>query len=461
MKKHFIILIFFLVIKVNGQVHLAPYTNLWTGSWPEVIRIADVNHDGLQDVILGLNRLNSVVHPNDFSLLIYYQNANGTLNSPVQYSFGDNTKNIISIDIGDLNQDGLNDILIGLKSPLMGSKYGVFFQNTNHTYANLVSFPVNESIECARIGDINNDGINDILVATYNNLILRYQVSPGNFTQNLISKNFRATELKISDVNNDGKKDIVILWSNYWRFYTFYQQNNGFSATPNLETLLGEWYEDIAIDDLNNDGQNDIVLTKPVNSTAKIRIHFLNSGVHGNPVFLNAYDIPQPVEIADLNNDGRKDIITAHGGWSNLSVYSQDPFGNFSSYQLFSLPYASHYQFDALSVGDINNDGKKDIVVANYNRGVDVLYNTSTLNTDEPSISFLKIYPNPTSDKLYIKDYKTFTKYEIFDLSGRHIMKGVLIENFIDVSDLNIGKYIIILHSDIEKSKISLTFLKK
>lgn len=461
MRKILIIVYLLLTIKSQCQLNYAPYTNLWTYSWPEVIRIADINHDGLNDVILGLNSLNQTYHPNNYSILIFYQNQYGTLNNPVQYSFNDNWKDIISIDIGDLNQDGLDDILIGLESSTLGSKYGIFFQNTDHTFASLVSYPVNERLECARIGDINNDGINDMVISIYNTLIIRNQTSPGVFNQNSISKNFRASEMKISDVNNDGLKDIVILWSNYWRIYTFYQQNGTFSNLPNLETLLGEWYDDMAIDDLNNDGQNDIVLTRPVNYNSKIRIHYLNNGVHSNPISLNAYDLPEPVEIADLNNDGKKDIITAHGGWENLSTYTQNNTGDFSTYQLFPLPYATTYNFDALSVGDINNDGKKDIVTANYNRGVDILYNTSVLSTNESSLPFLRIYPNPTSDKLYIKNNNLFKDYEILDSSGRIILKGHIKNEFINTSNLSNGKYILILYDKSNDSRIAKSFIKK
>jgi len=90
-----------------------------------------------------------------------------------------------------------------------------------------------------------------------------------------------------------------------------------------------------------------------------------------------AYDCPEPIEIADIDKDGRKDVIVAHGGWLKLSVYLQNASGSLNFERLFDIPYATHYSPQGLAIGDVNNDGYDDVVIADYNNGVIILYNQS------------------------------------------------------------------------------------
>ena len=95
------------------------------------------------------------------------------------------------------------------------------------------------------------------------------------------------------------------------------------------------------------------------------------------PLVVPAYDIPEPIEIADLNCDNRNEIITVHGGWSKISVYEQNTSGAYGTYTKYVIPYASHYKPHGLSIGDYNNDGSKDIAIADYANGLVLLRNTS------------------------------------------------------------------------------------
>ena len=90
-----------------------------------------------------------------------------------------------------------------------------------------------------------------------------------------------------------------------------------------------------------------------------------------------AYDCPEPIEIADIDKDGRKDVIVVHGGWLKLGVYLQNLSGSLNFERLFYIPYASHYSPQGLAIGDVNNDGYDDVVIADYNNGVIILYNQS------------------------------------------------------------------------------------
>jgi hypothetical protein len=99
---------------------------------------------------------------------------------------------------------------------------------------------------------------------------------------------------------------------------------------------------------------------------------------------LASYDVPEPVAVGDINLDGRPDIVVLHAGWMAAGVYLQQADGSLAPEELYPIPYASNYNTHGLAIGDVNNDGSPDIAIADYNSGLVVLYGTSQATNHAP-----------------------------------------------------------------------------
>jgi hypothetical protein len=152
-----------------------------------LIAIADVNGDGLQDLII--TDPGPVGSPPTVNVLLQSSTAPGTFAAPVSYPLsGDSIPQ--SIVVADVNGDGKPDIVIG-----GSSEVDVLLQSASAagTFAAAVSYPVTNATEVA-VADVNGDGLVDIIVpvgvshplvnGVYTNnpgVLLQVAASPGTF----------------------------------------------------------------------------------------------------------------------------------------------------------------------------------------------------------------------------------------------------------------------------------------
>jgi len=85
----------------------------------------------------------------------------------------------------------------------------------------------------------------------------------------------------------------------------------------------------------------------------------IGNGSFYKPVAYSAGTGPVAVTVGDLNNDGRADLAIANGGDATVSVLLGNGDGTFQS----AVPYSVGNSPSAVATGDFNNDGNLDLAV--------------------------------------------------------------------------------------------------
>ena len=433
MKTSLISVLLTISVLTFSQINFDSFQLFSTGATTENIAIGDLDNDSLNDVVIATS---GWLENNQYSykLMIFNQDISGGFNGPdiINYPTID-YDGASSIDIGDFNSDSLNDIVIGYSDSIM-----IYFQNKqlNGKFDSTIKYHCGTYVDAFKVIDMNNDSLVDIVVMLADASYLRifYQTKPcGFYTKDYISPHTWRTSLEVADINNDELLDILLL-SDIAGFNLIKQTGKEIFNSPVKYNLEGSSLTGIAVEDLNNDNRNDIVITSSIND-AFIYIYYNNgsNNFFSNPLKIEAYDIPEPVQIADINCDGNKEIIIAHQGWHALTVYDKIPSNDYSEYLRFKNVYG-HYDPEnkCMAIGDLNNDNSPDIAIASGDNGW-VFFPNSSRPYVSDSITSEKILFSDTSITSYIQvdtsAIDTIDRFVILKIDSLSIKKTNIFQN--------------------------------
>ena len=233
-------------------------------------------------------------------------------------------------------------------------------------------------------GDLDNDGLEDVVACEFGDLTgkLVWFKNEGDekYTANRLNDKPGAINAIIKDGNNDGLNDIFVLMAQGDEGI-FYYENRG-NGTFNEKRLLsflplyGSQYMELA--DFNNDGFDDIVYVCGDNAD---KTPILKE-YHGVYIFLNdgelnfeqAYFYPQngayKAMPRDYDLDGDIDIAAI----SYFPDYVNSPEESFVylenkgnlTFDAFSFPESTKGRWIVMDTGDMDADGDMDIALGSY-----------------------------------------------------------------------------------------------
>lgn len=204
------------------------------------------------------------------------------------------------------------------------------------------------------VGDVNGDGLEDLVGRIDGRWYVAKSLGSGFTTEvwGAWSDQVAWHDVAIADVNADGKDDVVGRANGRW--WVALSDGTGFN-----NQLWGVWsnqrqWDDVAIADTNGDGQADIV--------GRTRGRWWVARSTGEQFISEPWgrwadDTWSDVHVGDFDNDGDDDIVgRLNGRWwvarSDGQVFHNERWGRWST----------NIIWEDVAVTDVDGDGKDDII---------------------------------------------------------------------------------------------------
>jgi hypothetical protein len=270
-----------------GSFHVArPPTELDGDGEPVRVLLRDFNNDGRLDIFVNA--------PDDNKVVLYLGDGKGNFPGPdleilgVQHPYG--------MDAGDLNGDGkLDAVVCGPSSEAGASVVSVMLGDGTGGFT-ISAFSVGDLPSSCKIGDLDNDGIPDIVVAG---------ALPNNTTGNFIS--------------------------------TYLGNGRGvFALAQTLQLSAATLKGDIALGDFDEDGNLDVAfpvtgLQIPHEHSTELDLFFGDGHGHlATGPHLTVGQEPHTVITVDVNHDGHLDLADTNRTDGTVTVLLGDGHGNFT-----------------------------------------------------------------------------------------------------------------------------------
>ncbi len=332
--------------------------------------VADLNGDGLPDIaVAGQTPLPGVQFLNaPGTILVFAGNGDGTFQPGVAYNPSGQVN--WALAAGDFNGDGLTDLAFASNQQSTPTQVGVMFGTATGALQAPASYGARPLPGKPALADLNGDGVLDMVVAnaSFNgNLSVLIGNGDGTF-QPAVSypTAFGAGSVAVGDFNGDGKPDIAVANGTGGNILVFPGHGDGTFGTPvgSFNAIGGAIF--IAAGDFNKDGKLDLAVMTATGM--QIALGNGDGTFHGSLSFPGAFGVNGPPVVADLNGDGNLDLVypaTNDGGTATslqpgqVWVMLGKGDGTFAA----AVSYPAVKTATSVAIGDLNGDGKPDLVV--------------------------------------------------------------------------------------------------
>lgn len=242
------------------------------------------------------------------------------------------------------------------------------------------------------IADVNGDGKLDIIATGTSSSILcvfKNTSTLGNisfsakYELTMAAPSYTAT---VGDIDGDGRMDIAAACgTSVSTFLNTGVPGGDLSFAAKSDFTTGNNSFSVALVDMNLDGYIDIVTSNNGAAANGLSVLRNTTTVIGTASFATKVDFTTPssntqyLTVGDVDGDGKIDAIVATDNTDNFSVFRNISSGstiNFDTRLDYTITNGN--RTDRLAMGDIDGDGKPDLICSDGTNGVALFKNNST-----------------------------------------------------------------------------------
>ena len=346
------------------------------------VKIGDIDNDGQNEVVVGLESKYS------YDQLRFYRNESGGW---FQYNITDTTGYIHAVAIGDVDNDSLNEVVMGISLNNQEAELR-YYKWESDAWAEYIIADPNITIFSIAIGDLDNDNVNEVAIGLMDypnddSELRYYEYNSGSWDVHHVDNDLLESDgVEIADIDHDGDNELIYLglvaWWSSISALTYYDLEGSWikHSVPGVHT---GWEMDTG--DVDNDGQIEIAWGNYVEPEYEVRVYDYENS---NWVEHNVSDVKGSVPgtgiyhvaIGDVDNDGQNELAIGAGRLFLQVRYYEFDSEEWIEHNITSTPGTP----EVVEIGDVDNDGLNEILV-----GLD--YSTNELryyeNHHEPTPS--------------------------------------------------------------------------
>lgn len=314
--------------------------------------------------------------------------------------------------VGDVDGDGRLDIVVA------SSGSATVLENIHDgKFAPLTTIAMGGGWDSVALGDLDRDGRADVAV-----------IDPGGSSID-VSIGFSAAQrfqtgpwpmgLALADLNGDGLLDLVTA-NNLGRSTSVLLGigAGSFGPAQTLDLGSGTYPFDVVAADFDHDGKLDLAVADqgPLQGDSVVSIlHGHGDGTFAAPSTYEVGNFPQSIDAADFDGDGNVDLVVGNWGSDFTSVLHGNGDGTFAPQQKLAG------RANSVKAADLDGDGRAEILAA---QGCATIYR----NAGDGTFTSTTILPDSNCGRLAIGDLNGDGKPDLvgvdMSFSGAAVIDG-------------------------------------
>lgn len=274
-----------------------------------------------------------------------------------------------AIGTGDWNNDGKVD----LATTSLNEKSVSVFQNKAKwgtiQFNDVFDSLLRGNAEGITAADMDGDGIQDMIVMNILATVYKSTPSGGNiaFAPKTDIDILGGYHSAVADFNFDGKPDLVT--GGFGRFNVLQNTSSGNTISfgaPMVYTTDTKEIRRAAIGDFDSDGKPDFAVVNTESNTVSV---FRNTSTQAgiafeSPVSFETGSRPWDIASGDINGDGKMDLVTVNFNSNTVSVFLNNESNGIISFSK-SGELGTGANPRSVALGDLNGDGRPELIVVN------------------------------------------------------------------------------------------------